>query len=127
MAEDGGGALDIAAIDALRAMKRPGKASLFERALDAYLGSAPGLIEAMRNAAQAGDLAALAGASHSPKSGSGNIGAARLSALCRSLEQSARAAAEPDAAGKVAEIERAYAEAIAALEGIRRADSAPGR
>lgn len=127
MAEDGGGVLDVAAVDALRAMRRPGKASLFERALDAYLGSAPGLLEAMRDAARTADLAALAGASHSLKSASGNIGAARLAALCRALEQSARAGAEPDPAGKVAEIDRAYAAAIAALEAVRRADAAPGR
>jgi HPt (histidine-containing phosphotransfer) domain-containing protein len=120
-------ALDVATVDALRAMKRPGAASLFERVFEAYRGSAPGLIDAMRRAAEAGDQAAFAVASHSLKSSSGNIGAARLAALCRALEQAARAGAVTDPAGKVAEIKRAYADALAALERIREADAAPGR
>ena len=119
-----GDILDTAAIDSLRAMKRPGKASLFQRAFEAYRNTAPGLIERMHIAAQSGDLAALAGASHSLKSSSGNVGAARLAEMCRALERLTHAGPVSDADGKVAEISGAYSDAVEALEQICRADGA---
>ena len=80
-------AIDTRAIASLKAA-RP---DLLTRLLRTYLDYAPQVLADLDKARLAGDLPKLAMLSHSLKSLSANLGAMRLSSLCRRLEQSAAA------------------------------------
>jgi signal transduction histidine kinase/chemotaxis response regulator CheB len=85
--------LDGQALDAIRALQRPGAPDLVARVTTLYLESAPRLSAAIQDAAARADPAAIRAAAHGLKSASANVGALRLAALCRELEESARAGA----------------------------------
>ena len=70
-----------------------GDTDFLKELVDAYLDSAPGLLAAMRQAAAAGDGAALQRAAHSLKTGSASMGAPALAALCKQLEDLGRSGA----------------------------------
>lgn len=63
---------------------------LLTRVFQAFLDSAPPLVQKIDEALTAGDPEALRNASHALKSSSGNVGARRLSETCRQLEACAR-------------------------------------
>jgi CheY-like chemotaxis protein/HAMP domain-containing protein len=56
------------------------------RVVDKYLSASAGLLAALRDAVAAADPKAVAAAAHTLKSSSAQIGAVRLSALCKELE-----------------------------------------
>jgi len=56
------------------------------RVVEKYLSSSAGLLAALRDAVAASDPKAVAAAAHTLKSSSAQIGAVRLSALCKELE-----------------------------------------
>lgn len=62
----------------------------FPLLLETYLKESAAQLESINEAFGAGDLEGLRRAAHSLKGGSGNIGAADLSALCARLEAQAR-------------------------------------
>jgi len=82
--------LDPAALQALRALQKPGRPNILNRVIDLYCQDGPRLLAAMRAAVEAGDMEALRHAAHTLKSSSGNVGAAGLAASCRTIEQLAR-------------------------------------
>jgi two-component system, sensor histidine kinase len=67
-----------------------GDVDFLKELADAYLDSTPDLLAAMRQAAAAGDGAALQRAAHSLKNGSASMGALALAALCKQLEDMGR-------------------------------------
>jgi HPt (histidine-containing phosphotransfer) domain-containing protein len=71
-------------------MQRPGGPNLLQRVVELYMESAPTLLETLRGALESRDPEALAGAAHSLKSSSANVGAVHLSALCAELERLGR-------------------------------------
>jgi HPt (histidine-containing phosphotransfer) domain-containing protein len=73
--------------------------------VNAYLYSAPPLLDRLRKAALAGDQGELQQATHALKSSSGNVGAHILAQLCKELEEAARKGAIADAGEHVVEIE----------------------
>jgi two-component system sensor histidine kinase/response regulator len=73
-----------------------------------YLGDAPQRLAAIRAAVAASDPKAVATAAHAFKSGSGNVGAMALHALCEELEVAGRQGKMEDAADTVARLEREY-------------------
>jgi two-component system sensor histidine kinase/response regulator len=109
-------AIDPKAIDALIGIgARPGS-ELFARIVDIFRTSTPPLIA--RLAAPDAQAADILRAAHSLKSSSANVGAARLAALARALEQEARAGAIPERVGERAgEIELEFERALASLAG----------
>lgn len=86
-----------------------------------FLQELPGRSAAILAAARAGDVEALRAAAHTLKSAASLLGAGRLAAICRRLED-APAAAEADRA-RVAELLRVCRETAAALEAVRQAPS----
>jgi HPt (histidine-containing phosphotransfer) domain-containing protein len=106
--------LDRAALDALREMTGDDPAFLAEL-LDAYFSDSRALLAAMARALDDGSAADLGRAAHSLKSNSANVGAQRLAALCRALEEQARVGALEDAAERLEQIEVAYEAAESAL------------
>lgn len=105
--------IDRKALDALRALQRPGRPDVLTRIIDQFTLDAPRLIRDMLAAVEAGDADALKLAAHTLKSSSANVGAHLLSARCREIERLARAAdvraAEPLVAGTGEEFGHAHA------------------
>ncbi len=85
------------------------------RLIDLFADQAPGLIESVVRAADAGQIERLMGAAHDLKSASGNLGLARLSEQARVIEAACRGADIDAAGGAVACIELLFAESLAAL------------
>ena len=92
-----------------------GDVDFLKELVDAYLDSTPGLFAAMRRAAAAGDGAGLQRAAHSLKSGSANMGALALAALCKQLEDMGKSGALDGAVELIAAAEAAYGDVAAAL------------
>lgn len=81
--------LDDAVIAELR--ESTGDDEEFIRELvDAYIGEATGYLDAMTAAAAAGDPEAMVRPAHTLKSASATMGAMRLAAICRGLEEAGR-------------------------------------
>lgn len=90
-----------------------GEMDFVDELVDTFLEDGQNQLEGMRAAATESDLETLGRAAHSLKSGSLNVGAVELGALCRSLEEAGRSGAVPDAASQI--------DAIAAeFDGARR-------
>ncbi|RQR62792.1 sensor histidine kinase [Burkholderia sp. Bp9126] len=118
-ADDDANVIDRKALDALRALQRPGRPDVLTRIIDQFDLDAPRLIAGMHAAVAAGDADALKLASHTLKSSSANVGAHVLSARCREIEQLARAADVAAAAGLVAGADADFARAQAVLRAER--------
>jgi HPt (histidine-containing phosphotransfer) domain-containing protein len=92
-----------------------GDVDFLKELADAYLDSTPGLLDAMRQAAAAGDAAGLQRAAHTLKTGSANIGALALAALCKQLEDMGRAGELDGAEPRIDTAAAAYADVARAL------------
>jgi HPt (histidine-containing phosphotransfer) domain-containing protein len=92
-----------------------GDIDFLKELVDAYLDSTPGLFAAMRQAAVAGDATGLQRAAHTLKTGSANMGALALAALCKQLEEMGRSGALDGAAERIDAAAAAYDAAAAAL------------
>ena len=107
--------VDDVALEAIRALQRPGKPDLLAKVLKTFFARTPAILDAMHRALEAGDAAALGEQMHSLKASAAYVGAARLSALCTRLE---RASADGDAsavAALVARIDGEFADVSATL------------
>lgn len=108
------GPIDTAALEALRGLTR-NEQPVLSQVVDAYLYSAPPLLDRLRKAALAGDESEMQQATHALKSSSGNVGAYILAQLCKELEEGARKGTIADAAERVAEIEAEFESVHGAL------------
>lgn len=106
--------LDAAQLDNLRRAS-PG---LLQRAANAFVDSAPELLQAVRAKLEAGDRAGLRHAAHALKSSSANLGATRLSALSRTLESAAEKALPRQLANWVARLEAEMVPVLAAVRSL---------
>ena len=93
-----------------------GDVDFLKELVDAYLDSTPGLFAAMRQAAAAGDAAGLQRAAHSLKTGSANMGALELAALCKQLEEMGKSGALDGAEARIDAAAAAYDAAAAVLQ-----------
>jgi signal transduction histidine kinase/CheY-like chemotaxis protein/HPt (histidine-containing phosphotransfer) domain-containing protein len=82
---------DRPSIDSISALDAATASALSPRIVEAYLQSSEKLVDQMEDALEARDCASLSDAAHTLKSSSAQIGAARLSQLCRELESQADA------------------------------------
>ena len=99
--------IDPKALQALRALQKPGRPDVLTRVVDMFSLDAPRLLTEMRNAIAADDAKALQHAAHTLKSTSANVGAMVLAANCREIEQLARSA---DVAATIAPFDGAVEE-----------------
>ena len=81
---------------------RHGAPDVLQRVANLYIKESAALLERLSQAVARGDAEEVRLAAHSLKSSSANLGALRLSAMCRDLEQKGRAA-ELDEAGMLLE------------------------
>jgi two-component system sensor histidine kinase/response regulator len=82
--------IDLAVINDLRAMARPGKPSPLVRALPRFLKTAPPIAAAIRDNCLNDDAEAMWRAAHSLKSSAGALGAKQLARRCAEIETRAR-------------------------------------
>jgi CheY-like chemotaxis protein/HPt (histidine-containing phosphotransfer) domain-containing protein len=82
--------IDLAVINDLRAMARPGKPSPFERALPRFLETAPTMAAAIRDNCANEDADGVWRAAHSLKSSAAALGAKQLARRCAEIEARAR-------------------------------------
>ena len=92
-----------------------GDSDFLKELVDAYLDSTPGLLAAMRQAVAAGDAAGLQRAAHTLKTGSANMGALALAALCKELEEMGKLGALQDVTARIDAAAAAYEDVAAAL------------
>jgi two-component system sensor histidine kinase BarA len=92
-----------------------GEMDFVDELADTFLEDGDRQIAAMRAAVDDGDVETLTRAAHSMKSGSLNVGALELGALCRSLEEAGRSGSVPDADVRIAAIDDAFMAARVAL------------
>ena len=97
-----------------------GDIDFLKELVDAYLDSTPGLLAAMRQAAAAGDAAGLQRAAHSLKTGSANMGALALAALCKQLEDMGRSGVLDGAEARIDTAAAAYDDVARALRDVVR-------
>lgn len=84
--------IDQNALQALRALQRPGRPDVLTRIIDMFNSDAPRLLKDIHTAAEACNAQDLQHAAHTLKSTSANVGATILAASCKEIEQLARAA-----------------------------------
>lgn len=88
-----------------------GELDFVDELVDTFLADGVSQLATMRAAAADGDLGTLTRAAHSMKSGSVNVGALELGALCRALEEAGRSGAVPDAHRQIGAIARGFDDA----------------
>ncbi len=83
--------------------------------VETYVGEAAGHLAALDAAIAAGDAAALVRPAHTLKSSSASVGAMRLAALSRTIEETSRGGALEGQADRVAEARATWDQTLAAL------------
>jgi signal transduction histidine kinase/CheY-like chemotaxis protein/HPt (histidine-containing phosphotransfer) domain-containing protein len=96
--------IDPAALDELRRLEQEGDPDLVSQVVEAYLKSSSQLLERIHEARTSKDPAAIARAAHTLKSSSAQVGARKLSSLCKQLETQGRAGRINDALDLVDEV-----------------------
>ncbi len=94
----------------------PEDPGLFRELVELYLADAPRLLSALEGCLAAGDGSGLERAAHTLKSSSANMGAMRLSSLCKELESRARKQNLSDVPSLVAEARGMFNEVESALK-----------
>jgi HPt (histidine-containing phosphotransfer) domain-containing protein len=106
--------LDHAVLDELRDATGGDEAFIVEL-VETYMSEGATNVEDMVAAAEAGDPAAIVRPAHTLKSSSASLGAMRLSAICRAIEESGREARSDGLAEDVEVARATWHETLAAL------------
>ena len=80
------GSVDPKVLDTIRSLQQPGNPDLLQRVIRIYLEDSLRLLQELREARTQGDEARMKRQAHTLKSSSANVGALRLSSLCKELE-----------------------------------------
>ena len=113
--------LDQRTLQRLRAMEDNGAHGLLGRLADAFLASAPPLLDQLKDAAARGDLAAARHCAHTLKSSNANVGALAVSRLFAQIEADARSGAAvmpPDTTMRIAAAEHEFGRVVEALKNL---------
>ncbi|NPV62637.1 MAG: Hpt domain-containing protein [Methanotrichaceae archaeon] len=111
-----GEAIDRNVLKDLADLQEEGEPDIVEDIGGIFLAHAPAKIDAIAEAASKGDLKVLERAAHSLKSSSAYVGAMRLSAMCRELEERARSGSVDEPAAKAELLRQEFLRAKAELE-----------
>jgi PAS domain S-box-containing protein len=84
-------AVDVAALDMIRALANDTAPDLLEQVVRLYLEAGPRLLDSLRSGMAAGDTDAVRAAAHALRSSSANVGARHLAELCKQIELASRA------------------------------------
>ena len=114
--------LNIEVLGSIRALISPSNPTFLEQLLEQFFEDAVITLNAILQALEAGDAQALASPAHKLRSSSANLGATRLSELCRTLEFHGNAGIIPDLNLSKTQLESEYNTAKAALQALQLAD-----
>ena len=115
--------LDLAVLAALRRLTMPGQPDVLAEVLRLFVQEVPPRMDRLRNACAAGNIQEVYRAAHSLKGSAGNIGAQRLLAVCRQLDEMARLGDLTEAPPLVAALGLEYQRVAAEIERILKTDS----
>lgn len=101
-------ALDPRVIERLRQLTPQGESDVLKEILTLFLEEVPKKLRALQAALAAGDAPQAASVAHSLKGSSGNIGASSLMAMCRRVDDLARAGDLASVAPLVASLTSEY-------------------
>ncbi len=90
MSQEGIEIIDHTVLDTIRALSGDDGADLLTQIIDIFLKDTPTQLDNLAKAAAGHDLESIRAIAHSMKSGSANLGAMRLSACFKELEQASR-------------------------------------
>lgn len=82
--------IDQSVLNSLRDLQMEGKPDILKRVISAYLSSTTPLIVTLKEACSARDIEGTQNSAHTLKSSSANVGAIKLSELCKELEMNCR-------------------------------------
>ena len=114
--------LNIEVLGSIRALISPSNPTFLEQLLEQFFEDAVITLNTILQALEAGDAKALASSAHKLRSSSANLGATRLSELCRILESQGNAGIIPDLNLSKIQLESEYNTAKAALQALQMAD-----
>ena len=112
------GPLESRTMAALGAMEAKGAAGLVARLANAFAGSAPAHMAALRRAAAAGDAGALRHAAHALKSSHANLGALDASKTFAAMEADARGGRMSAAVARLGAAEYDFERALEAIKSL---------
>ena len=97
--------IDQSVLNSLRDLQMPGKPDILKRVISAYLSSTAPLLVTLKEAYSAKDIEGTQNSAHTLKSSSANVGAIKLSELCKELEIGCRNNTLENAAFLISSIE----------------------
>lgn len=100
--------IDRTALEKIRSIKKENGSELLAMVIRLYLADSPKYIESMRKALNERDETGMRSAAHTLRSSSANIGALRLSELCKILEKADLACSFESAESALLEMETEY-------------------
>ncbi len=104
-------AIDLKALEAIRALQRPNRPNVLASVLRKYLDNSRDSVDALRDALRANDPAGIQAIAHRLKSSSAQLGALALAARCKELELMGANKNLIDADRILAELQSEYATA----------------
>ncbi len=107
--------LDVTALDNIRAMQSSGSPDLVARIAGKYLETTPEDMRALQTAIAEQDMEAARALAHKLKSGSASLGANRLAALLKSIEEAAAASALASGPALISELDEEFGKVKEAL------------
>lgn len=108
--------LDQARLDMIRSLQRPDRPNVLKKIIDLYQQNSPALLRSIRDAVSSGDNVLLQEAAHSLKTASANLGAVKLAAICKELEDCGHQEKSEAATMLLDLLEESFKEALGALE-----------
>ncbi|HLA75762.1 MAG TPA: response regulator, partial [Gammaproteobacteria bacterium] len=111
--------IDHQVLEGLHGLQIEGTPDVVGELIDIYLADTPLLLQSLHEAIPQGDAQALRRTAHSLKSVSANLGAKRLAALCKELEDMGRSNDLLNAAARLPQVMDEYAAVKQALHKVR--------
>ncbi|MBL0699751.1 MAG: response regulator [Desulfosarcina sp.] len=108
--------LEKEALAKIRALQREGVPDILNKVIGLYLESSPDLIQSIKESVRQGNSSLLHEAAHSLKSSSANLGAMRMAAICKELENMGRNARSADATSLINAVATEYKQVTNALQ-----------
>jgi CheY-like chemotaxis protein len=107
--------VDSAVLTKIRSLQRPGAPDLLDKLVGVYFSSSRDLLKALRDAVSREDDEAMRKAARALQSSSATLGATRLAALCRDIEQCDRQRNDPAIEELIRQVEAEHPQVCRAL------------
>ena len=110
--------IDLSILESFRDYQQPGEPDLVGKLIDLFVVDTTGRISVIKQAIIDGDSALIKREAHNAKGGAGNIGARRMAACCKELEQ--KAAQSDEAAIVITQLESEFRQVIEVLNNVKQ-------